>query len=185
MSKLGKLGLVTCRLCGKKDIDRNVQVEGKDWVMRSRNYFYHKSCFDEWVSGKNELNSTKADNTWADYAWAYLQDEKHIHLNYEKFRAQWNSFLKKNMTSKGIYFCLKYFYDVKHGDCEKSQEGIGIVPYIYREGTQYWVAREEKEKGICARIEQQLKEKAAQRTVKIAPVIRETKRKVTISLDEI
>lgn len=181
---MSKLGLVTCRACGKKDIDRNTQVENVDWVMRSRNYFYHKKCYDDWINGKDELNSKKADTTWMDYAWDYLHGEKHIPLDFQKFKHQWDQYLTKNMTAKGMYFCLKYFYDVMNGDITKSKGGIGILPYIYKDGTQYWVAREEKERGICERIEQQLIEKSRQQTFVAAPR-GQKKRKVTISLEEI
>ena len=36
-----KLAIVHCRVCGG-DIDRNIDLEGKEWIMASRNYFYHR-----------------------------------------------------------------------------------------------------------------------------------------------
>ena len=35
--KVPRLGPVKCRVC-KKTIDRNVEVEGTDWIQPSRNY---------------------------------------------------------------------------------------------------------------------------------------------------
>ena len=45
-----------------------------------------------------------------------------------------------------------------NGDKSKSEGGIGIIPYIYEEGAAYWRNKEAQERGICARIEQQIKE---------------------------
>lgn len=42
------------------------------------------------------------------------------------------------MTYKGIYLSLKYWYDVKKNGIERSNGGIGIVPYIYKEASAYW-----------------------------------------------
>lgn len=179
-----KYNLVQCRVCGKKNIDRNTQVEGVDWIMKSKNFFYHKQCFDQWISDKDDLHQDRTTAEWMDYAWDFLvRDVRITDLNYIKFKTQWESFLKKNMTSKGIYFVLRYFYDVQKGDVNKSQGGIGIVPFIYKEGTEYWVVREEREHGICSRIEQQLRERAAQDAI----IMRgeRNKRKAVGSLDEI
>ena len=45
---MAKLPLVECRICKSKDIDRNTQIEGVDWIMPSRGWYYHKSCYDTW-----------------------------------------------------------------------------------------------------------------------------------------
>ena len=81
-----------------------------------------------------------------------------MNVDYVKFTSQWNNFLKKNMTAKGIYFALRYFYEIANGDPKKSENGIGIVPHIYNEGTEYWGNRNQRDKGICARIEAQIKQ---------------------------
>ena len=64
---------------------------------------------------------------------------------------------ENNFTNKGIYFALRYFYEIKHGDKEKSHGGIGIVPYIYGESAQYWIDREKKNKGTIENIIKQMK----------------------------
>ena len=60
------------------------------------------------------------------------------------------------MTAKGIYFTLRYFYEIEKGDKTKSENGIGIVPHVYERGTCYWGERNLRDKGICARIEAQI-----------------------------
>ena len=66
-----------------------------------------------------------------------------------------------------MYFSIRYFYEVKNGDPTKSENGIGIVPYIYQEGCKYWVDKEAKDKGICARIEEQIKKSKEREQIKI------------------
>jgi hypothetical protein len=70
------------------------------------------------------------------------------------------------MTAKGIYFTLRYFYEIEKGDVSKSENGIGIVPHIYERGTCYWGERNQRDKGICARIEAQILQ-AAEKKVRV------------------
>ena len=51
---------------------------------------------------------------------------------------------------EGTSWYLRVFID--------SENGIGIVPHIYNEGTEYWGNRNQRDKGICARIEAQIKQ---------------------------
>lgn len=163
---MAKLQPVHCRLCGQL-IDRNVGQEGTDWIIRSRGWYYHKDCYESWVSSKDDIHSQKKESEWMDYAWDFLTHDVKISVDYIKFQKQWEAFVKKNMTPKGIYFCLKYFYDIQHGDKDKAKGGIGIVSFIYKEGCQYWVDREQKDNGIMKSIEAQLKQKAAERSIVI------------------
>ena len=104
-------------------------------------------------------------------------------VNYVKFTSQWNNFLKKNMTAKGIYFALRYFYEIANGDPKKSENGIGIVPHIYNEGTCYWGERNQRNKGICARIEAQIRQAEAVKVNVIhrAPQVKKNKRMIDLS----
>ena len=67
--------------------------------------------------------------------YSYLQQDLKIVCNYAKLYKEWKRLIQKGRTPKGIYFALKYFYDVKHGDTSKSGGSIGIVDYIYDEAT--------------------------------------------------
>ena len=71
------------------------------------------------------------------------------------------------MTAKGIYFALKYHYEIKKGDVTKSENGIGIIPHIYEDSRNYWEERNRREVGIVAAIEAQIKQAAAQNVVKV------------------
>lgn len=179
-----KLPIVHCRCC-KGDIDRNTQVEGKDWIMRARGWYYHIDCFNDWVASKDNLHAQKNENEWLDYTWEYLTRDLKIGMEFGKFKSQWDNFLKKKMTAKGIYFTLRYFYDVQHGTKEKSQGGIGIVPYIYKEGCGYWIEQEKREKGICEKITEQLRKRAEQEKIVKVQTKKKKVNKPKFSLDMI
>lgn len=73
-----------------------------------------------------------------------------------KIQKQIDNYKKdKNYSYSGIYKTLKYFYEVKGGSLEKSNGGIGIVPFIYEEAFKYWRALwEAKERNKDVNIEQ-------------------------------
>jgi hypothetical protein len=76
---------------------------------------------------------------------------------------------------------LRYFYEIAKGDPKKSENGIGIVPHIYNEGTCYWGERNQRDKGICARIEAQIRE-MERKPVKVVRRERVEKKPVLIDL---
>jgi hypothetical protein len=156
---MAKRALVHCRIC-KAAIDRDNQT---DWVEPTPKWFYHISCYEDFANKKGkiregDISAEVEDDVWKSAVYDYLRRDLKMGINYVKFTSQWNNFLKKNMTAKGIYFALRYFYEVANGDPKKSENGIGIVPHIYNEGTEYWGNRNQRDKGICARIEAQIKQ---------------------------
>lgn len=161
-----KLPLVHCRICGG-DIDRQAQPENVEWIMPQEKWYYHTSCYLDFAKKRGAIREGDItievdDDLWKGAVYDYLKKDIKISLNFNKFQSQWNNFLKKGMTAKGIYFTLRYFYEIAKGDPKKSENGIGIVPHVYGEGTSYWGERNQRDKGICERIEQQIKSAAAQ-----------------------
>lgn len=154
---MAKKPLVHCRIC-KGVIDRNTQ---DNWVMPQEKWYYHKNCYADFAKKKGaikekDLSVEADDDLWKDAVYEYLKKDLKMSLNFNKFSNQWESYLKKGMTAKGIYFTLRYFYEIEKGDSSKSEDGIGIVPYIYERGTCYWGERNQRDKGICARIEAEI-----------------------------
>jgi len=95
--------------------------------------------------------------------------------------AQLKKFVKENKyTMKGIFFTLKYFYEVKHNDWNKGHGGIGIVPFVYSEACTYWVLKERQSSGIVAQIERQMRA-AESREKKV--VIRQSKKRKKYEMD--
>ena len=149
--------LVQCRICKQKfnRLDDSL-AENEYWIKPSKNWYYHKKCYDEYLQARTKVNSVMEDEDWFNAAWDFLTKDLKYSFNYMKVQKQWESFQKKKMTPKGMYFCLKYFYEIKKGDISKSENGVGIIPYVYEESAEYWINREERDKGICAAIEKQI-----------------------------
>ena len=143
-----------CRVC-KEKIDKTKD----DWIMPSKNYYYHKSCYKSWK--KAEFSN---DEDYIDLIYDFISRDLKVTYDYHMCEAQRKKFIKdNNMTNKGILFALKYFYEVKHGDWSKGHGGIGILPFIYGDSCAYWAALERKTKGIVADIERQMREAAERR----------------------
>ena len=176
-----KLPLVQCRVC-KKKIDRNIET---DWFMPTTKQYYHKKCHAEWVEKRDDINAKASDNEWYEALIYYLGHVIKAPMDYKKIQSQWKNFLKQNKTAKGIYFAIRYFYDVQNGDKEKSLGGIGIVSSVYDDSRAYWYNREENDRGICAKIEQQMREQMEQKKIIVKQAKRKSIREKAISLDEI
>ena len=175
--------LVHCRIC-KGEIDRDNSIENVDWIMPSRNYFYHCKCYNDWKRKKNDVHAEANDEMWFEAIKEYLSKDLKISVDYAKLTSQWKNLIKKGKTAKGIYFSLKYFYDITHGDIQKSEGGIGIVSFIYDDACRYWLDRESKEKNVVSKIEEQIKERISRKQIVL---LRAEKAKATprFSLEDI
>lgn len=68
-----------------------------------------------------------------------------------------NAFISKyaseGMTYKGMTRALMYFYDVQKNNTDKSNGGIGIVPWVYEDANRYYERKENMEKQLEEAIE--------------------------------
>lgn len=160
--------MVQCRICKSQfnRLDPNL-LEGVDWVKPSNRVYYHKSCYDEYQQSRLDVHANMTDELWFDASWDFLRKDLKYGFNFVKVRKQWESFVKNKMTAKGIYFALKYHYEINKGDVTKSENGIGIIPHIYEDSRKYWTEREIRTAGIVAAIEQQILQAANQNVVKV------------------
>ena len=174
--------LVTCRVCGVKF---DAQPEGKDtvWVMPSKNYYYHKHCYGEW-----KVSDTLSDEEWAKRIYDFLARDLRVTYDFQRCDSQRKNFIKtKKYTNKGMFFALKYYYEIKHQkwEDEKTKGGIGIIPYIYTESVEYWVAQETKNKGTISAIEKQMREREERKTETIIRKKTTQKRKPKFTFEDI
>lgn len=170
---MAKLPINKCRVCGGP-IDRNILVENVDWIKPKNNQYYHKKCYETWKNSNPE-----DDESWKDFIYDFISRDLKVPYDYFKCEAQRKKFLKQDMTNRGIFFALKYFYDVKHGDWNKGYNGIGIVPYVYKESTAYWANKERNNAGVLAQIEKQMEEKLNRKTKTVV----KKKKKKTVDID--
>ena len=159
--------LYKCYECKVRDIDANILKENEDYIRRGTHY-YHKSCYDlrEQRKKNPSIKIEANDNFWKDAAYDYLRFIVKLQVT-PLFFKQWHDFLKQNKdySAKGLYFAILYFYEIKKGDKEKSNGGIGIIPYVYDEARKYWYERENRQHGIVNHIEQQIKDAAARKQI--------------------
>lgn len=170
-----------CRVC-KEKLQPKITTENIEWCMPSKNYYYHVKCYKEW---KADLPSDDELALWITRITSFLGQDLKVSYNYKKCENQITKYVEsKKYTPKGIYFALKYFYEVKKNSWEKSNDGIGIVPYIYEESRKYWTEQERKQKGFMEALEKQLEERQNREVVKIRrPQTKKAKTKY--SLDDV
>ena len=147
---MAKLPLVKCCICQIRDIDRDVTVEDVDYIRKGTKY-YHMKCYNDW-----KKSTPLTDKEYEPFIFDFLSRDLKVKYDYFKVKQQMENFKKQNMTIKGQFFALKYFYEVKKGDWAKGYGGIGIVPYVYQEACTYWVNKEKESNGIIKKIEQQM-----------------------------
>ena len=176
---------VLCRICKEK-----FDTTTTDYVMPSKNWYYHRKCYEDFGKKSVNIESEVEDRLWFDASWRILHKDLRLDINYLKFQSQWKNFIQKKMTPKGIYFALRYFYIVKKGDGERAEGGIGIVPYIYEDSCKYWIERNRIEANIVKKIEDQVRQaESREKVVIIKPRKKHTKnnsdlKKVEMEEDE-
>ena len=109
--------IVHCRAC-KGEIDKEVMVLNEDYIRIEPSAYYHKDCYER-RSGKMSLTATYEDQVWFDALWDFLLREAKIGPKFAKVQAQWQSFMKKKMTAKGMYYTARYLYSIKHLPVDK------------------------------------------------------------------
>lgn len=97
-----------------------------------KNRYWHKSCYENYL---NSLNQEEKDLIDLEN---YIKELFHIEKITTNIRRQINKFIREGATQQGILNSLIYFYDIKHNTTEKSNGGIGIVPYVYKEAQSYF-----------------------------------------------
>ena len=174
---MAKTILVKCRICKEQfnRLDPNL-IEGVDFVKPSERMYYHKRCYDEYQNSKLDVHANMTDELWFKAAWDFLRRDLKYDFNFVKVRRQWESFLKNKMTAKGMYFALKFHYEIKKGDVSKSENGIGIIPHIYEDSRGYWQEREARDRGIVAAIEEQIRQAQSQNIINVR--VKKVKREV-------
>jgi hypothetical protein len=177
---------VMCRIC-KQTFDAG-ELPDTEWVMPTAKWYYHTKCYENWIKNRNNAKANIEDeNFWYQSLVEYLYRDVKMSIDFNKLVSQWRSFIKpdRHMTPKGIYFAMRYFYDIQKGDIEKSQGGIGIVPSIYRQSCEYWQNREMEKAGTIDAIVAEIAARNARPVQMILQKKKEKKNKAKWSLDEI
>lgn len=142
-----------CRIC-HMPIDKVKEKENVDWIMPSKGWYFHKVCYDTWKA------QPSTDEDWVKMIYDFLARDLKVSYDYFLCEAQIKKFWKEQkINPKGIYFTLKYFYEIKNNQWEKGHGGLGIVPYVFTEAKSYWIEQERKKRGFMKQTEMQAKER--------------------------
>lgn len=165
--------IITCRYC-KAKFDISELTLDVDYVNPIPRFYYHKDCYDKYC---------QSDDQYLAKIYNYLKNEIGMKVDYAAMKRQCETFQNKyKYTLKGIYYSLKYHYGVKKGSVEKSQNRIGIVPYVYEEAKTYYENLESKKRFINKNIDKQKNNVEAVRVVQKKDIARE---RVHIDLDKL
>lgn len=119
---------VTCTIC-KKRFDRDKYPA----ILISTRRYAHASCAG--ALSEEQAQEEKDREALEQYIIQLFKLEHmdgRITLQIKKFMQDYN------YTYSGILRTLKYFYEVKQNDLSKSNNGIGIVPWVYQEAYNYY-----------------------------------------------
>ena len=175
--------MVECRVCKQKfnRLDPEL-LEDDYWVQPVKRFYYHKKCYEDFAKkrgqiGKEGIELEADELVWKTAVEDYLKRDLKISLDYKKFNSQWKKFIEKDgRTPKGIYFTIRYFYEVDGGLTSKSEGGIGIVSYKYEDAAAYWEERNQRDKNIVAAIEEQIRQAQSQNIINVH--VKKVKREV-------
>ena len=130
--------LVKCLYCSQQ-FDTN----SEEYVQIKRRYA-HKKCAEEFENNKSKEEKDK------EALVEYIKELLNIPALTPKINRQIKDYVENyNYSYSGILKALKYFYEIKHNDISKANEGIGIVGYIYNQAFNYyydiWLAQQRNE----------------------------------------
>lgn len=138
---------VKCFYCGSTfDRDREPFI-----AIPNKKRYAHERCYNVATQADKQVQQDK------EVLESYIKKLFNCDSIPVKISRQLNIYMSdknKTYTYSGIYKTLKYWYEVKHGDIEKANGGIGIVPHVYDEAYRYWydiwVARERNKEQLEA-----------------------------------
>lgn len=148
--------IVKCAYCGGSlDRDKGVRYKDKN---------YHNKC----------CQSVKERERVTQYICYLFELKAPGPRNYALLK----KYIDEGYTYKGIFYSLKYFFEVQKNDKSKSKESIGIVPYVYEEAQRYFNELENKQEKIKGAI------KPAE-TLNVTITAKQNKGRKTLNLDDL
>ncbi len=122
--------IVKCLYCGK-DIDIDTYYNYTHDKIRRR--YYHDSCYEEYekeAGMRAKIHEKAKEFLGPSYVKA-------------KVDRQIVEFVADGKKLSGIYGSLVYWYDKMGNTSENANGGIGIVPHIYQEASEYYARQRE------------------------------------------
>ena len=125
----------------------NNEVKEEDAIYNTKTKrYYHEFCYNELLERKQ----------LCDYVCELFSYKKPSVRIYQ----QMTSYHDKGVSYSDMLLALKYFYEIKKGDINKSLGGIGIIPYVLEEAKEFATLGKLEQDKLIAKFEQneQIKE---------------------------
>ena len=122
--------IVTCIYC-KQKFDR----DKFPFIQVSQRRYAHQECSlsEDQKQSKEEQDKIELEN--------YIIKLFKVDYVDARIRKQIKQYKEEyNYTYSGIHKALVYFYEIKGNSIEKANGGIGIVPYVYQQAYNYYLA---------------------------------------------
>lgn len=119
--------IIECIYC-KKQLNKQTD----NYVKVRQSLYAHKECAEA------EAARTKTEDEILENYICNLLSLDFLSPRIKKQITQYKN--QYHYTANGILKALVYFYEVKNNDIKKSNDGIGIVPYVYLEAFNYYYA---------------------------------------------
>lgn len=121
--------MVKCPICGQT-FDANVEP----YVMINSRRYAHQKCQQEaeLLKSKEEKDKEQLE-TYIKKLFSYSKLPEKVNRQIKQYKEEFN------YSYSAIYKTLRYWFEIKNGDLEKANGGIGIVPYVIDDARNYWI----------------------------------------------
>ena len=120
--------LVKCKYCGI-EFDRNKEP----FIEVSARRYAHKECADKYQQSfsQDELDYMELEK--------YIKKLFNINVVSARIKKQIKDYKQEyGFTFTGMQKTLYWWFEVKRNSIDQANEGIGIVPYVYKEAHDYY-----------------------------------------------
>jgi len=153
--------MIKCPLC-------NNEVKEEDAIYNTKTKrYYHEFCYNELLERKK----------LCDYVCELLNYKKLSVRIYQ----QMANYYERGVSYTDMLLALKYFYEIKKGDINKSQGGIGIIPYVLDEAKEFATLEKIEQDKLIAKFETNAIEK--KETIIVHVIERNNKQRKNIDIN--
>ena len=129
--------------------------------------YYHESCYNILLDRKKLI----------DYVCELFNYKKPSVKVYQ----QMSSYYEYGTSYADMLLALKYFYEIKKGDINKSQGGIGIIPYVLEEAKEFATLEKIEQDKLIQKFEENALEKKETKYIHVAEQRNKQKKNIDIN----
>lgn len=147
-------------------------------------------CNNE-VKEEEAIYNTKTKRYYHEFCYNTLLERKELIdyicelFNYKKpsvkVYQQMSSYYEYGTSYADMLLALKYFYEIKKGDINKSQGGIGIIPYVLEEAKEFATLEKIEQDKLIQKFEENNLEKKEIKYIHIAEQRNKQKKNIDIN----